>query len=472
MAPGKRGKAQAFQECFDDLVLEVQGDLHGISTRAHARNLISQETLETVTDQQNDIAQRSIILVSSVQASIGVSEDNFDAFVAVLREEPAVSGFADTLERTLQRLQGSTWRETRDPPRGIDSGMGSARVTLREYYGVWPARLLFVGSGDTTKRNNEPPVSVLAVPESKGSEGSADRQPADGGNTRPDLNKPDNRLSPPETYWESILLKYQRKHKFQSGDPGTGMCTGDTGYSTQSREVTNEGDMTPPESEEIGESVGRHSRPPDALVPLGPRVKLRFSGDEASVGISEPDSHHSNLPNEPAHPSEGNSSEPECHHSNLPNEPSEGIGADQPSDDVQQSIAEDVGHSQCGGTSVLVSGHATTPHDPMSRVSSSTPTSLLEDTYQMRMDLKQKNATISELVLQVENLMTRLDNTEMEKRNVEAELQDKQAEFKRVRDEMDEKIKALQNRVEEMEKEVGEYQRQIAKPTQNSGMYS
>ncbi len=445
MAPGKRGKAQAFQECFDDLVVEVQGDLHGISSRAHARNLISQETLETVTNQQNDIAQRSIILVSSVQASIGVSEDNFDAFVAVLREEPAVSGFADTLERTLQRLQGSTWRETRDPPRRMDSGIDTAEaerirpvLTVPESKGSEgsgstfgpPRRMDFVMcSDDATKRNNELPVSVLAVPESEGSEGSADRQPADGGNTRPNLNKPDNRRPNVESLLDvtSMLLWY--KHVPRD-------CR-----ASKSREVTNEGDMTPPESEEIGEPVGRHSRPPDALV-------------LPCVGISEPDRHHSSLPNEPAHPIEGNSSES-----------SEGIGADQPSDDVQQSIAEDVSHSQCGGASVLVSGHAITAHDRMSRVSSSTSTSLLEDTYQMRMDLKQKNATISELVLQVENLMTRLDNTEMEKRNVEAE-------FKRVRDEMDEEMKALRNRVEEMEKEVGEYQRQIAKPTQNSGMYS
>ncbi len=96
---------KAFRECFDDLVKGVQGDLNGIASRAYAKKLITWETLQTVTNQQNDIAQRSISLVSCVHTSISVSEDNFAAFVAVLREEPAVSGLADTLERTLYGLR-------------------------------------------------------------------------------------------------------------------------------------------------------------------------------------------------------------------------------------------------------------------------------------------------------------------------------------------------------------------------------
>ncbi len=96
---------KAFRERFDDLVKGVQGDLHGIASRAYAKKLITWEALQTVTNQQNDIAQRSMSLVSSVHTSIGVSEDNFAAFVAILKAEPAVSGLADTLERTLYGLR-------------------------------------------------------------------------------------------------------------------------------------------------------------------------------------------------------------------------------------------------------------------------------------------------------------------------------------------------------------------------------
>ncbi len=298
---------KAFRERFDDLVKGVQVDLHGIASRAYAKKLITLDTLQTVTNQQNDIAQRSISLVSSVHTSISVSEDNFAAFVAVLTEEPAVSGLADTLERTLYGL--------REGPRMEGKVAGS---------------------------------SV-------------------GGATAMDLD---------------------------SGVADTSALS----------EATN-GDMMPPEAELV--------RP-----------------------------HASSPPYAQTQSSEG--------------------GADQSDGDARQSIDQ-----ESDGATAL----ATTAHDRMPRVSSSTSISSLEDRYQMRMNLKQKDAAISELEFQVKDLKTRLGDTEREKEQVEVQLQNEQKEWKRVNDKKDEDIQALKNQVEEKDRKIDQYQRKIAELEQEGSRF-
>ncbi len=126
MAAQASPKSAIFRENFDYLVNSVQMDLNRIARRAYAKGLIGGDTFDSVRNQTKNGSDRASELISAVQRRIEVSEETFDVFIAILREEPVVSGVADSLEQAAR---------PRGRPRGgggVDGGSASDRVLTKE----------------------------------------------------------------------------------------------------------------------------------------------------------------------------------------------------------------------------------------------------------------------------------------------------------------------------------------------------
>ncbi len=117
-----------------------------------------------------------------------------------------------------------------------------------------------------------------------------------------------------------------------------------------------------------------------------------------------------------------------------------------------------------GGNSLVAASQSLMP-----RVGSSSSVSSLEDKYHLRMELAQKDAMISELEYQGDDLRKRLDKSQKEiedaqreKEDVVMQLKSKEADLQRVTKQKDKEIQCLQDEIKKKEGEIAEHEHRFA----------
>ena len=90
---------RSLRDCYDKLIRGIE-DPESLADELFSRKLINHASRDEVHQLTRTKEQKNRKLLSAVESSVAIEPDAFEAFVAILKEEPTLQILGDRLQAT------------------------------------------------------------------------------------------------------------------------------------------------------------------------------------------------------------------------------------------------------------------------------------------------------------------------------------------------------------------------------------